>query len=93
MVKIFQKLIKTFFNAFLEASLNNLVASIGVTAELVLTMVADLNNNKELSGSDKFTLLTSQIKALAVVKGKELSTSTIHYMIMTAVKIVKGDRL
>ena len=90
MVKIFQALISKFFNAFLQAFLNHLVAQVGVTANAVVAMANDLEHDKELSGSQKAKRLADQVKTLAMTKGKEIPGATVNLIVETAVNVLRA---
>ena len=92
MIKIFQALLSKFFNAFLQAFLNHLVAQIGLTATAVIAMTNDLNADTTLSGEDKAKKLAIQLKMLAISNGKEFSNSILNLITEVAVQVLKGGK-
>jgi hypothetical protein len=90
MVKVLQALISKFFNSFLQAFLNHLVAKIGTTSAVVVGLANDLNADKSLSGSDKAKKLADQLKTLAITTGKEAPNSLINMVVETAVSVLNG---
>lgn len=90
MIKILQALISKFFNAFLQAFLNHLVAKIGTTSASVVAMANDLNKDPSMSGTDKAKRLADQLRTLAISTGKEAPNALVNLITETAVAVLRG---
>lgn len=89
MIKIFQTLIKNFFNAFLWAFLNNIVKNKGAE---VLSMVSTVAKNTEWSDEAKRKEAFSQLKLYFINLGIDVKDSAINLAIEIAVQVWKARK-
>jgi hypothetical protein len=90
MIKVIQSLVSKFFSLFLQAFLNHLVAQIGTTAQSVVAMANDLDARSDITGVEKAAILSSQLKSLAITKGKEVPNHIIDLTRQAAVTVLRG---
>jgi hypothetical protein len=86
MVKIFQALLKTFFNAFLQAFINHLSKGAG---EQVISLVNQVNG-MDVSNEQKRQEAFIKIRSFFVTTGRSVRDSAINSLIEAAVLTLKG---